>query len=61
MVTGGQRDWLLDRRRKQASGAYTFYLENKLGGNHQMKVGGEYQHELGEYKITPWGLSLIHI
>jgi len=58
VVTGGQRDWLLDRRRKQASGAYTFYLENVAGGNHQMKIGGEYQHELGEYIITPWGNSV---
>ena len=56
VVTGGGRDWLLDRRRKQASGAYTFYLENVLGGNHQMKIGGEYQHEVGEYIIPKaWG------
>ena len=55
IVTGGGRNWELDRRRKQASGSYTFYLENVLGGNHQMKVGGEYQHELGEYNIVPWG------
>ncbi|MEO6436830.1 MAG: carboxypeptidase regulatory-like domain-containing protein, partial [Tepidisphaeraceae bacterium] len=46
-VTGGGRDWRLDRRRKQVHGAYTFYMDDKLGGNHQMKAGGEIQHELG--------------
>jgi hypothetical protein len=51
LVTGGGRDWELDRRRKQLHGAYTFYLDNKLGGNHQMKVGGEIQHETG---VTFW-------
>jgi hypothetical protein len=50
-VTGGGRDWQLDRRRKQAHGAYTFFLDNVLGGNHQFKVGGEVQHETGR---TRW-------
>lgn len=47
-VTGGGRDWLLKRRRKQAAGAFTSYVDNKLGGNHQLKVGGEVQHETGQ-------------
>src|SRR5688572_16035973 len=41
VVTGGGRDWQLDRRRKQVHGAYTFFLDNALGGNHQFKIGGE--------------------
>jgi len=51
-VTGGGRQWDLLRRRKQLHGAYTFFVDNKLGGNHQFKVGGEIQHETGE---TIWG------
>jgi hypothetical protein len=47
-VTGGGRDWLLKRRRKQAHGAFTTYVDNVLGGNHQIKIGGEVQHETGE-------------
>lgn len=47
-VVGGGRDWLLKRRRSQASGAYTTYVDNKLGGNHQLKIGGEVQHETGQ-------------
>ena len=47
-VTGGGRDWELDRRRDQLHGAFTFFVDNKLGGNHQLKVGGEAQHETGE-------------
>jgi carboxypeptidase family protein len=50
-VTGGGRDWQLDRRRKQVHGAFTFFVDNKLGGNHQFKVGGEVQHETGR---TRW-------
>lgn len=46
-VTGGGRDWRLDRRRKQLHGAYTFYVDDVLGGNHQFKTGGEIQHETG--------------
>jgi hypothetical protein len=46
-VTGGGRDWELDRRRKQLHGAYTFYMDEALGGNHQFKFGGEVQHETG--------------
>ncbi|HEX9548711.1 MAG TPA: carboxypeptidase-like regulatory domain-containing protein, partial [Acidimicrobiales bacterium] len=37
-VTGGGRDWELLRRRKQLHGAFTFFVDNKLGGNHQFKV-----------------------
>ena len=47
-VTGGGRDWLLKRRRKQLHGAYTTYVDDVLGGNHQIKIGGEVQHETGE-------------
>jgi hypothetical protein len=47
-VTGGGRDWMLRRRRKQLHGAYTFFADNKLGGNHQFKIGGEVQHETGQ-------------
>ena len=47
-VTGGGRDWLLKRRRKQAHGAYTTYVDDVLGGNHQIKIGGEVQHETGQ-------------
>jgi len=50
-VTGGGRDWQLDRRRKQLHGAYTFYVDQLVGGNHQFKVGGEVQHETGR---TRW-------
>ncbi len=46
-ITGGGRDWRLDRRRKQLHGAYTFYMDDVLGGNHQFKTGGEIQHETG--------------
>lgn len=46
-ITGGGRDWRLDRRRKQLHGAYTFYVDDVLGGNHQFKTGGEIQHETG--------------
>jgi hypothetical protein len=51
LATGGGRDWQLDRRRKQLHGAYTFFVDNVLGGNHQFKVGGEVQHETGR---TRW-------
>lgn len=51
LVTGGGRQWELDRRRKQMHGAYTFFVDNKLGGNHQFKVGGEIQEETGR---TRW-------
>ena len=51
-VVGGGRDWLLRRRRKQVHGAYTTYVDDVLGGNHQIKIGGEVQHETGE---TIWG------
>jgi hypothetical protein len=51
-VTGGGREWQLDRRRKQLHGAYTFYVDDLLAGNHQFKVGGEVQHETGR---TVWG------
>jgi hypothetical protein len=47
VIEGGGRDWRLDRRRKQLHGAYTFYLDDVLGGNHQFKTGGEIQHETG--------------
>jgi len=50
-VTGGGRDWQMDRRRKQAHGSYTFYVDNWAGGNHQFKLGGEIQHETGN---TVW-------
>jgi hypothetical protein len=51
VVTGGGRDWQLDRRRKQVHGAMTLFVDNKLGGNHQLKIGGEVQHETGR---TRW-------
>jgi Carboxypeptidase regulatory-like domain len=51
LVSGGGRDWELDRRRKQMHGAYTFYKDNMVGGDHQFKVGGEIQHETG---VTYW-------
>jgi len=47
-VTGGGRDWLLNRRRKQIAGAYTTFLDDVMGGNHQIKIGGEAQHETGQ-------------
>jgi hypothetical protein len=47
-VTGGGRDWQLNRRRKQVHGAYTFFVDSMFGGNHQFKIGGEVQHETGE-------------
>ncbi len=48
IVTGGGRDWELKRRRKQAHGAYTTYIDDVLGGNHQVKIGGEVQNETGQ-------------
>ena len=51
IVTGGGRDWELDRRRRQLHGAYTFYVDQAMGGNHQFKVGGEIQNETGR---TRW-------
>jgi len=47
-VTGGGRDWMLNRRRKQLHGAYTAYVDDVLGGNHQIKIGGEIQNETGQ-------------
>ena len=47
-VVGGGRDWLLRRRRKQMAGAFTTFLDDVAGGNHQIKIGGEVQHETGE-------------
>jgi hypothetical protein len=52
VVTGGGRQWERDRRRSQIHGAYTFFVDNKLGGNHQLKLGGEVQHETGRLR---WG------
>jgi hypothetical protein len=51
-VSGGGRHWELDRRRSQVHTALTLFEDNKLGGNHQFKVGGEYQHETGRER---WG------
>ena len=53
VVTGGGRDWQLDRRRKQLHGAYTFFVDTWSGGNHQFKVGGEVQHETGQHGLEP--------
>jgi hypothetical protein len=50
-VVGGGRDWLSQRRRKQTSGAFTTFVDDVAGGNHQIKVGGEIQHETGR---TVW-------
>ena len=47
-VVGGGRDWMLNRRRKQLHGAYTTYIDDVLGGNHQLKIGGEAQNETGQ-------------
>jgi hypothetical protein len=51
LASGGGRDWRLDRRRKQLHGAYTFFVDEVLGGNHQFKIGGEVQDETGR---TRW-------
>ena len=42
-------------RAEQVHGAYTFYVDGLLGGNHQFKAGGEVQHETGR---TVWGQLL---
>ena len=46
-VTGGGRDWMLRRRRNQVTGAYSWFKNNLLGGNHNFKFGGEWQEETG--------------
>ncbi len=61
-VTGGGRDWELDRRRKQVHGAYTFYVDEALGGNHQLKVGGEVQHETGRTRwLSYYADNVVHL
>ncbi len=60
-VKGGGYDWELDRRRKQIHGAYTFFAE-KLGGSHQIKVGGEVQHETGRERFfSYWSNNVLHV
>jgi hypothetical protein len=39
---------MLNRRRKQMHGAFTTYVDDVAGGNHQIKVGGEIQNETGQ-------------
>ena len=61
-VSGGGYNWELDRRRKQVHGAYTFFADNKLGGNHQVKVGGEVQHETGrERYFSFWANNVLQV
>ena len=46
-VRGGGRDWLLKRRRNQYTAAYSWFLDGVFGGDHNFKLGGEYQDETG--------------
>lgn len=62
VVTGGGRDWQLDRRRKQLHGAYTFYMDDWGGGDHQFKIGGEVQHETGRTRWKQYyANNVLHI
>lgn len=42
---GGDRRWQQDRDRKQATGAATYFKDDFLGGNHNIKFGGEFNLE----------------
>lgn len=44
-VSGGGRDWSLDRRRKQVHGALALQAGHFLGGIHELQFGGEIQDE----------------
>lgn len=50
-VTGGGRDWLLNRRRNQFTTAYSFFKDRFLGGNHNLKAGYQWMDETGR---TRW-------
>jgi len=47
-ISGGGYDWVLRRRRDQLTGSMSYFLDNRLGGNHAFKVGGEILRESGE-------------
>ena len=46
-LSGGDDRWQLDRDRKQATAAATYFKDNFLGGNHSFKFGGEVLLEKG--------------
>jgi len=46
-VRGGGRDWLLKRRRNQYTASYSWFIDAFLGGDHNFKLGTEYQDETG--------------
>ena len=45
-ITGAHRKWQLDRDRKQATGAATYFLDTG-DGSHTLKFGGEILQEIG--------------
>jgi hypothetical protein len=46
-LSGGDDRWQLNRDRKQATAAATYFKDNLLGGNHNFKFGGEVLFETG--------------
>jgi len=46
-LSGGDDRWQLNRDRKQATAAATYFKDNLLGGNHSFKFGGEMLLETG--------------
>jgi hypothetical protein len=47
-ILGGGRDWMLKRRRNQYTGSLSYFVDNRAGGSHNFKFGGEYLDEKGE-------------
>jgi hypothetical protein len=46
-VSGGGRDWELRRRRNQVTAAYSWFMDNFAGGNHNFKFGYQWMDEKG--------------
>jgi hypothetical protein len=53
-ITGGDWRWQTDRQRKQATGAATYFIDNVLGGTHNLKFGGEVNIETAWNGISPY-------
>lgn len=61
-VSGGGRDWELRRRRRQVTATYAHYLDNLLGGDHNVKAGIEYQRETGNWQwYQGYTDSVLHL
>ncbi|MFN2447135.1 MAG: carboxypeptidase regulatory-like domain-containing protein [Vicinamibacterales bacterium] len=61
-VTGGDWRWQQDRQRKQATGAATYFIDNLLGGSHNVRFGAEMNLETqwnGISSYRPGGIQHI--